>query len=596
VNLTRQQWRVQRGIREEPEPVGIEACADLALLFDAVPEKKGVEDVAGQAFRRHYGQVYRFLRRRTGDHHRAEELTQQVFADAAASLRETSSPELAWLYTVAQRRFADEVRRISQRRSLAQLMGPRPEAADYGSGLAASLGDALARLPEGQRQVVVLKLLRGAPFAEIGEMLGVSEASAKMRFVRALESVRADLEQGGRAMSLRDPEVLELLRDEPELLALADAVAATQSPPAHRRLRTPPRLLAGVAAVAALVFALVLFLPGGGSNGILDRALAAIGQGRVLHLVMRMPTDTGLVELKSGRHIVETAELELWSDRDSGRTHVVWRLPGGLVFDVVVPDDLPKGAHGRGGVGKLDPAFTAVVSGYRQALASGQAKLERQGRLGGRTVYWLRFAPLKRGDVGTEVAIDRTTYKPVLFRVHDGSSHVDYQVVTAETIPFQPADFKRHGPNPLDGVGVGGVTSSSGSVFSHDVPVKLEAPWLTAGSRVAGLPLAGAHEVQASAQNGTIEGIQLTYGTTRGFLTDAHSLTIQELPRPDDPASWADVPKGYISITHGGGTENGVHYPLWTGYLVSHGIYVTIETGRGERALLAAAQALRQAP
>ena len=71
-----------------------------------------MSDVAEQAFRRHYGQVYRYLRRRTGDHHRAEDLTQQVFAAAVVvSLQETESPSLAWLYTVAQRRFADELRR-----------------------------------------------------------------------------------------------------------------------------------------------------------------------------------------------------------------------------------------------------------------------------------------------------------------------------------------------------------------------------------------------------------------------------------------------------------------------------------------------------
>ena len=82
-----------------------------ALLSCSVSEKTGVNEVAEQAFRRHYGHVYRYLRRRTGDHHRAEDLAQQVFADAVRSLRETESPSLAWLYTVAQRRFADEVRR-----------------------------------------------------------------------------------------------------------------------------------------------------------------------------------------------------------------------------------------------------------------------------------------------------------------------------------------------------------------------------------------------------------------------------------------------------------------------------------------------------
>jgi len=162
-----------------------------------VPEKEGVNEVAERAFRRHYGNVYRYVRRRTHDHDRAEELTQQVFADAAASLRETGSPTLAWLYTVAKRRFADEARRAAQANALAIAVAPDAETREYGLDVSHALSAALARLPEAQRQVAVLKLVRGARFAEIGRLLGVSEAAAKMRFVRALEALRTELEQEG---------------------------------------------------------------------------------------------------------------------------------------------------------------------------------------------------------------------------------------------------------------------------------------------------------------------------------------------------------------------------------------------------------------
>ena len=113
-----------------------------------------MNDVAEQAFRRHYGQVYRYLRRRTGDHHRAEDLTQQVFADAVVSLRETESPTLAWLYTVAQRRFADEARRAPPAvasGSLEPVGSAGPTSTDLTSRR--HLRAAIARLPEGQRQV-----------------------------------------------------------------------------------------------------------------------------------------------------------------------------------------------------------------------------------------------------------------------------------------------------------------------------------------------------------------------------------------------------------------------------------------------------------
>ena len=160
-------------------------------------EKVDVNEVAEQAFRRHYRQVYRYLRRRTGDHHRAEDLTQQVFADAVASLRETESPSLAWLYTVAQRRFADEARRRATGRRLGALRWGGSAELEYGAEVAAALSKGIACLPEGQRQVVVLKLLRGASFAEIAMHLEVTPEAAKMRFVRALDALRDQLELEG---------------------------------------------------------------------------------------------------------------------------------------------------------------------------------------------------------------------------------------------------------------------------------------------------------------------------------------------------------------------------------------------------------------
>ena len=151
-----------------------------------------MNDVAERAFRRHYDEVYRYVRRRTPDHDRAEELTQQVFADAVAGLREHPAPMLSWLYTVARRRFADEVRRAGPTDTMpVALVAAGPK--EYG----VDVSEALSHLPNGQREVVVLKLLRGLRFAEIAKLLGVAEDAAKMRFVRALQALRTELEQRG---------------------------------------------------------------------------------------------------------------------------------------------------------------------------------------------------------------------------------------------------------------------------------------------------------------------------------------------------------------------------------------------------------------
>jgi RNA polymerase sigma-70 factor, ECF subfamily len=161
-----------------------------------------VEGLAELAFRRHHAQIYRYLRRRTGDSDRAEDLAQEVFADAAAALAQgTWEPDsmLAWLYTIAQRRFADEARRRRHSVDGVPLDGVLDElpAREYGPEVAYALREAIFRLAPNQRQVISMKLLRGSSFCEIATAIEVSEPAAKMRFQRALTVLRADLEQQG---------------------------------------------------------------------------------------------------------------------------------------------------------------------------------------------------------------------------------------------------------------------------------------------------------------------------------------------------------------------------------------------------------------
>jgi RNA polymerase sigma-70 factor (ECF subfamily) len=167
---------------------------------DAVADKQTLEDRATATFRQHRQSVYRYLRRRTSDHYEAEELTQRVFVDAAVALsKDDFQPDsmLAWLYTVAERRRVDELRRRSNAaetvRQFAQLGGSRPP--HYGTAVAETLRSAIAGLPVDQRSVVVMKLLEGRTFAEIASVMGATEGACKMRLSRALKALRARLDE-----------------------------------------------------------------------------------------------------------------------------------------------------------------------------------------------------------------------------------------------------------------------------------------------------------------------------------------------------------------------------------------------------------------
>jgi hypothetical protein len=387
-------------------------------------------------------------------------------------------------------------------------------------------------------------------------------------------------------MRIRDPEVLEALREEPELLAIADAVTETQPlpRPTHRRALSRAAALVAVGAGALLA---VLLWPGGGGHGVLDRALAAIGNGRVLHLLVRMPTGAELVDIGTGRATVPSYEVESWSDRQSTRFHLIFRLDGRIVGEALYPED------GSGlTLGKVNPAYTALWTGYRQVLADGSAKIEREGMLYGHRVYWLTFPALANGPAESEVAIDRSTYQPLDFRVRlRGGRQLDNRILLARTERFSPSDFTRQTrrSNPVSGV----TSHSSGVVTAPAGPAEATKPWLRAAPTIAGVKLSAVHRTQTTSRGKTSTGFELVYGPER---TLRRSLIVDEVRRPGDRSEWKGIPRGFVRVTVGEGAEDsGGAYKLWSGYFVRGDVYVSIQTGLGRAALLEAARMLRPA-
>jgi RNA polymerase sigma-70 factor (ECF subfamily) len=181
-------------------PGGRERLPSRALLSGAGNEIGVVGSRAEEAFRRHYAHVFRFIRRRVRSDDEAEELAQLVFADAVRGLenfKPGATPVLALLYTVAQRRLADRARLLARRESLAEARLQLVAQNEYGPAVASAIREALERLPDQQRAVVVMKLLQGLSFAEISKRVSATEAACKMRFARGLESMRDDLRRAG---------------------------------------------------------------------------------------------------------------------------------------------------------------------------------------------------------------------------------------------------------------------------------------------------------------------------------------------------------------------------------------------------------------
>ena len=238
-------------------------------------------------------------------------------------------------------------------------------------------------------------------------------------------------------MSVRDREVLELLREEPELLAIADAVAETERPSS---LLGPVRWLAAVALAAVALFALVLAAPWdrGGGGGVLDRALAAINtQGPVTHLTTRLDVPGA-----------EPLTAESFYEPHSHLVRVVTRDNG-----VIVSDFTTKATEDQF---TTFPGLLDAVSYYRTALRNGQAKVVGQGRWHGRRVYWVELE--KGGGLQLRIGVDRASYRPIVFSgLNPNGTPAGFQlgVLGLDYVPESAALFDTDAPVLVRGVVLG---------------------------------------------------------------------------------------------------------------------------------------------
>lgn len=156
-----------------------------------------------EPWRRQYGSVYRYVRRRAASRQDAEDLTQDVFEDAIEALGQArldaQAPPLAWLYTVARRRLIDRLRSPAHARIAVDPadLSAADQERSYGPSIVDALVDALGSLDEAQRRIVVMKLLEGRSFAEIAAEVGATEEACRMRLSRGLAALRHQLEMKG---------------------------------------------------------------------------------------------------------------------------------------------------------------------------------------------------------------------------------------------------------------------------------------------------------------------------------------------------------------------------------------------------------------
>jgi hypothetical protein len=392
------------------------------------------------------------------------------------------------------------------------------------------------------------------------------------------------------------------------------------------RLETPPpatasrpwlgrshtRAAVALAVAAAAVAALLVGLPRGGHVSVIDRAIAAVGNGPVVHLIEPYQ-DRGqtLINIANGREQTAVLEQETWIDESRALIHEISRASGAIVAnDLLTPAGtysweagrlLPASPRNRLSVPE---ALRGFASNYRDALASGDAHVDREGTLDGTAVYWLRFKQRQETNPYTnqithyvdEVAISKDTYKPLALRTIIGGQPGELtRISLIENVSRDAANLEQPKLTPMprgeDVVASTKISATQAAAVLGTTPV-----W--AGNAIGALKLSGVYEQRLKTWYPSSSGIApvysrglvFVYGATPGDLNKGSeflpngSLAIRQSINPEGSYGWQQnpplpaSPDGFMRQGRGPGY-----------YVLRHGdVFVSIQANDKQTALAAA--------
>ena len=150
-----------------------------------------------ELYRAHAAEVYRYVYAVLGNRADAEDVTQTTFVNALRALERGERPRKPanWLITIAHNLIRQRFRQQQSRPRQVELDHDLPtlEADDDGPSIE-DLVRALQRIPETQREALVLREMEGRSYKEISAILEVSETALESLIFRARRSLAEELE------------------------------------------------------------------------------------------------------------------------------------------------------------------------------------------------------------------------------------------------------------------------------------------------------------------------------------------------------------------------------------------------------------------
>ncbi len=141
-----------------------------------------------------YDKIFRFCYYRVHNTDTAQDLTQETFLRFMNSSYEDRGEQLRFLYTIARNLCIDENRKAKMEELTEDYSDDGDEAEDLIRKI--DVNSALDKMPEEDRELLILRYMNDVPLADIGKIMGIS----RFALYRRLNSVKRDfikLMEGG---------------------------------------------------------------------------------------------------------------------------------------------------------------------------------------------------------------------------------------------------------------------------------------------------------------------------------------------------------------------------------------------------------------